>query len=82
MAHPEDLENLLAVFRQCLVNDESLDIEYRVVWPDKSIHWIHLKGELINDDIGNPVRMAGVLADISDQKYIRAVPLGEAKLAS
>lgn len=82
MAHPEDREDLLAAFRQCLVNDETLDVEYRVVWPDKSIHWIHLKGELINDKIGSPVRMAGVLSDISDQKHIRVAPLLEVKLAS
>lgn len=82
IAHPEDYENLLTAFRQCMVNDESLDIEYRIVWPDESVHWIHLKGELINDDIGSPVRMAGVLSDISDQKHIRAVPLREVKLAS
>lgn len=74
IAHPEDRENLLAAFRQCLVQDESLDIEYRVVWPDKSVHWIHLVGELINDEAGSPVRMAGVLFDITAQKQLRVAP--------
>jgi PAS domain S-box-containing protein len=74
IAHPEDREVLLAAFRQCLVQDESLDIEYRVVWPDKSVHWIHLIGELINDEAGSPVRMAGVLFDITAQKQLRVAP--------
>jgi PAS domain S-box-containing protein len=81
-AHPEDRENLLTAFRQCLVEDAALDIEYRVVWQDKSIHWVHLTGELINDEIGSPVRMVGALSDISGQKQLYIAPLLEAKLAS
>jgi PAS domain S-box-containing protein len=81
-AHPEDRENLLTAFRQCLVEDVALDIEYRVVWPDMSIHWVHLTGELINDETGSPVRMVGALSDISTEKRIHIAPLLEAKLAS
>ena len=80
--HPEDHESLLNTFRQCLVKDETLDMEYRVLWPDRSVHWIHLMGELISDDSGSPVRMAGVLSDVTAQKKLRMAPLREANQMS
>jgi PAS domain S-box-containing protein len=76
--HPEDHDAVLNTFRQCLVEDEALDIECRVLWPDRSVHWIHLMGELINDDSGSPVRMAGVLWDVTAQKKLHVAPLREA----
>ncbi len=82
IAHPEDREALLTAFRSCLVKDESLNIEYRVLWPDKSIHWVQLVGELINDESGNPVRMAGVLFDITAQKQLRIATPISSKRAS
>ena len=82
IAHPEDLEALQSAFRSSLVQDQALDIEYRVVWPDKSVHWVHLVGELINDEQGSPVRMAGILFDISAQKQLRVAPPLSAMQAS
>ena len=73
-AHPEDREILQSAFRYCLVKGDPLDIEYRVVWPDKSIHWIHLTGELINDEIGSPVRMVGNLFDITARQQLHVAP--------
>jgi PAS domain S-box-containing protein len=58
------------------------ELEYRVLWPDRSVHWIHLMGELISDDSGSPVRMAGVLSDVTAQKKIRVAPLREANQLS
>ncbi|MCW8924965.1 MAG: PAS domain-containing protein [Xanthomonadales bacterium] len=77
MAHPEDEDSLQSAFKNSLVQDEPLDIECRAVWPDKSIHWIHMTGELVNDESGCPVRMVGALDDITVQKKLRvASPAG------
>lgn len=66
--HPEDSEARLNTFRQCRVKDEALDMEYRILWPDNSVLWIHLAGELANDDSGSPVCMAGVPSDLKAKK--------------
>jgi PAS domain S-box-containing protein len=71
ITHPEDRQSLVSSFRQCLVENQALDIEYRVLWPDQSIRWIHLMGELINDESGSPLRIAGVLSDVTDRKHLR-----------
>ena len=48
---------------------QSYAIEHRVSWPDGSVHWLECKGEVYRDAHGQPVRMAGTCADISERKY-------------
>ena len=45
-----------------------LSLEVRVRWPDGSIHWIAPLGRTYYDAEGRPVRMAGVVADITERK--------------
>jgi signal transduction histidine kinase len=45
-----------------------LSCEVRVRWPDGSIHWIAPLGRTYFDREGRPVRMAGVVADITVRK--------------
>lgn len=49
-----------------------LSFEVRVRWPDGSIHWIAPVGRTSYDDAGRPVRMAGVVADITERKRAEA----------
>ncbi|MCU0893237.1 MAG: PAS domain-containing protein [Rhodospirillales bacterium] len=46
----------------------ALSFEVRVRWPDGSIHWIAPVGRTSYDADGRPVRMAGVVADITERK--------------
>lgn len=76
IAHPEDADNLQEAFKRSLIHDENLDHECRVICPDKRILWIHLAGELINDEAGSPVKMAGILSDITEEKQLHvATPI-------
>lgn len=43
------------------------EVEYRVRWPDGSLHWLLLRAEIIFQD-GRPQRVIGVLADIDQRK--------------
>jgi signal transduction histidine kinase/ActR/RegA family two-component response regulator len=43
-------------------------VEARVRWPDGSIHWIAPLGRVIYDTAGNPVRVAGVVADVTERR--------------
>lgn len=64
---PEDRERIV---RSVFAAEESgsIDQEFRVVWPDGSIHWLHTKGELMPDSVEAPVRAVGVCYDITDRK--------------
>lgn len=45
-----------------------LRFEVRIIWPDQSIHWINALGRVYYDEHQQPVRMAGVVMDITDRK--------------
>ncbi|WKN33839.1 PAS domain-containing protein [Porifericola rhodea] len=40
----------------------------RIMWPDKSIHWIQVKGQTAFNLKGQPISMSGVITDITEQK--------------
>ena len=43
-------------------------MEFRVVWPDGSVHWIDDKAKAFFDDDGKPLYMTGACADITSRK--------------
>jgi PAS domain S-box-containing protein len=44
--------------------------EYRVVWPDGSLHWLSTNGQMFFDDAGDPLRMVGFTSDVTRRKTI------------
>lgn len=49
-----------------------LDAEWRVRWPDGSVHWIAAWGRTFYDDEERPQRVAGVLLDTTDRRQTEA----------
>lgn len=47
--------------------------EIRILHPDQSIHWIRSRGRLIRDDEHKPVKISGVVQDITDQVESRKI---------
>jgi PAS domain S-box-containing protein len=46
----------------------SLRYEARIIWPDKSIHWISVLGKIMHNDTRKILRMYGTVLDITQQK--------------
>jgi C4-dicarboxylate-specific signal transduction histidine kinase len=44
--------------------------EYRVVWPDGSLHWLSTNGRMFFNDAGEPLRMVGFTSDVTRRKTI------------
>lgn len=42
--------------------------ENRVIWPDGTIHWIRAYGRFVYNDENRPVRVIGVVEDITERK--------------
>jgi PAS domain S-box-containing protein len=70
MIHPDDRERVQADLQECLEQTHIWDEEFRVVWPDGSVHWLLGKGQVFLDDSGLPVRMAGATLDITERKRV------------
>jgi PAS domain S-box-containing protein len=66
--HPEDLAGLRAAIEKSRNKRKEYLHEYRVIWPDGSIHWILGKGRFQYDDKGQAIRMLGVVKDITEFK--------------
>ena len=46
----------------------SFEGEWRVVWPDGSMHWIFGRAWVFKDSAGKPLRLIGINIDITDRK--------------
>lgn len=68
MLHPEDRARTDAAMQRALANGGDYDVEYRVVWPDGSEHWVESKGRVDFGPDDQPRRMAGIVVDITERK--------------
>ena len=66
--HPEDRESIEQSVIRALSEKADYDVEFRVIWPDNSIHWIAGKGQIYYDENGQAVRMLGINMDITERK--------------
>jgi PAS domain S-box-containing protein len=66
--HPEDREATAQAIKDAIQNRKEFSAEFRVVWPQGSIHYLTARGKALYDNAGNPVRMTGVSIDITDRK--------------
>jgi PAS domain S-box-containing protein len=44
--------------------------EYRVVWPDGSLHWLSTNGRMFFDEEGMPLRMVGFTSNVTRRKLV------------
>jgi hypothetical protein len=65
--HPEDLKLRNKAHASAPVSG-NLFYESRIIWPDKSIHWVRVEGKVFYDTSGKAVRILGTLLDITEQK--------------
>jgi diguanylate cyclase (GGDEF)-like protein/PAS domain S-box-containing protein len=66
--HPDDREQVRAGELRCIESGENHDEEYRVIWPDGTLRWLRETGNVLKDDQGTPVKMMGVVRDITEEK--------------
>ncbi|HEY5801902.1 MAG TPA: ATP-binding protein, partial [Burkholderiaceae bacterium] len=85
LVHPDDRAALSEEIARALEEKRGHRVEYRVVWPDGSVHWVEGRGELTLDEQGAPQLMAGICVDITQRKRteqnLRFVAEASAELA-
>ncbi|MFK3968693.1 ATP-binding protein [Ensifer adhaerens] len=63
--HPDDVERMKTAMQATIESGADYAIEYRTVWPDRSIHWAEMRAQLYRDRSGNAVKLVGVSSDIT-----------------
>lgn len=66
--HPDDRNFSDAITKQAIRGETEYDTEFRVIWPDESVHWLKAAGQVFFDKNNSPVRMVGVNFDITERK--------------
>ncbi len=65
---PEDREHFLTIRTQMETSDRSLSAECRIRTPEGAIRWLAIWGNLVRDASGQPVKLTGVVQDITGRK--------------
>src|SRR5688572_6951675 len=68
--HPDDwsmVENALLEARE---RDDPYRTDFRVMFADGTIRWVHAKGRLTRNATGEPVTLLGIVIDVTDRKAL------------
>ena len=66
--HPEDYNQFSEVLETAKRDHLEFDHEFRVIWPDKTVHWLRSAGRFFYTAQGDPERMMGVLRNVTVRK--------------
>jgi PAS domain S-box-containing protein len=67
LVHPDDLPRAEEDVRRALETGKYTS-EFRVVWPDSSVHWLEARATVFKDGHDKQVRIVGVNMDITERK--------------
>ena len=67
--HPDDRKMMADQINAAIQEKRDYGLEFRVVWPDGSVHWQAARGHAFYDKTGHATRMTGVAMDIDERKH-------------
>jgi two-component system cell cycle sensor histidine kinase/response regulator CckA len=68
--HPEDRLPASELWQRALRDCSRYSAEYRVIWPNGSIHWVMAVGQCTSDAAtGEPLHLAGVMLDLTQRRH-------------
>lgn len=66
--HPDDRRRVSEIVRQAIAHGSDYETEYRVQFPDGTLHWLLARGIALRGRAGHPERLIGVTIDITVRK--------------
>jgi PAS domain S-box-containing protein len=80
--HAEDRERVGGVVRKSLETGDRYEVEFRVIWPDQSVHWLSARGAVMRDENGAPSKIIGIALEVTQRVKAEEVMLRTEKLAA
>lgn len=66
--HEDDRLSVERAIEVAVSEGSPYEAEFRLILPDGNIRWVRGKGQVLRDEAGNPQRMVGLNADITEKK--------------
>jgi signal transduction histidine kinase/CheY-like chemotaxis protein/HAMP domain-containing protein len=66
--HPDDRKMVRNAVHAALYKEKDYNIDYRIILPNRSERVIHSEGQVTFDRFGLPVRMIGIVQDVTESK--------------
>jgi len=70
--HPDDRKTVQEIVDQSIATRRPYTAEFRIVWPDGDVHWIHAHGTPISTEGNVPDRLICVVQQITERKQREA----------
>jgi PAS domain S-box-containing protein len=70
MLHPDDRPKVIQRVAESYETRSPAEAEWRVIWPDGSVHWIAGRWQVVRNSAGEPTHIMGVNIDVTDRKSI------------
>ena len=66
--HRDDLDRIVEKAFEEALQTGNYFYQSRIIHPDKTIHWIRVRGKILFDDKQLPIRMLGTILDVTDSQ--------------
>jgi len=66
--HPDDRERTKPTIEARLKDGQLYDADHQLRTKSGEYRWFHVRGQVISDEDGNPIRMIGSTTDVTDRK--------------
>ncbi|MFZ4398721.1 MAG: PAS domain S-box protein [Bacteroidales bacterium] len=73
--HPEDIVRTDSEIKKAIDGEKEFNTEYRIIWPDGSVHNVRVLATVQRNDKGVALHMIGTNWDITEQKKLETVLL-------
>lgn len=66
--HPDDKERVTQLLGQAYHARQPFSFDYRTLRTDGSIRWMYVRGEVVVDNMGQPIHVQGITQDITERR--------------
>ncbi len=71
--HPDDRAQVMTSYMNSVSTGVDFEEEFRAMWPDGSVHWLHDRGRMVLGDDGKPHHILGAITDVTNHKRMEQV---------
>lgn len=80
LIHPDDVDAVRSALTRSFETGDDYVQEFRVIWPDGTIHWIDARAHILNNERTKTQSMIGVSSDVTERRNAQAAREKETEL--